>query len=93
MLNTEISATGAIRPVFAPRVRGIGQELLETGKVSQPGTGKLNQVIEKAFVPPTIEQIMMNTADSLNRNKRDNEYRILFVDYAFAHCIGATLLF
>lgn len=51
LLNTEISATGAIRPVFAPRVRGIGQELLETGKVSQPGTGKLNQVIEKAFSP------------------------------------------
>jgi hypothetical protein len=46
---------------------------------------KRNQVIEKAFVPPTIEQIMMNTADSLNRNKRDNEYRILFVDYAFAN--------
>lgn len=46
---------------------------------------KKNQVIQRAFTPPTVQQIVCNEEVSLNRTKRDNEYRILFVDYAFAN--------
>lgn len=46
---------------------------------------KKNQIIQKAFTPPTVEQIILGEDKSLNRPKRDNEYRILFVDYAFAN--------
>lgn len=44
---------------------------------------KKNQIIKTAFKPPTMEQII--TGEDINRTKRDNEYRILFVDYAFAN--------
>ena len=44
---------------------------------------KKNQIIKTAFKPPTMEQII--TGENINRVKRDNEYRILFVDYAFAN--------
>ena len=46
---------------------------------------KKNQIIQRAFTPPTIEQIITHSDETLNRVKRDNEYRILFVDYAFAN--------
>lgn len=46
---------------------------------------KKNQIIKEAFRPPTPLQVITGEAESLNRTKRDNEYRILFVDYAFAN--------
>lgn len=46
---------------------------------------KKNQIIQSAFKPPTIEQIVDGEYITLNRPKRDNEYRILFIDYAFAN--------
>ena len=46
---------------------------------------KRNQVIQNAFIPPTVYQILDGTDKTLNRQKQDNEYRILFVDYAFAN--------
>lgn len=46
---------------------------------------KKNQIIKEAFTPPTISQIISGESERLNRKKQDNEYRILFVDYAFAN--------
>lgn len=45
---------------------------------------KDNQVLEKAFTPPTSIDIYMST-DLGNKKKKQNEVRIVIVDYAFAN--------
>ncbi len=44
---------------------------------------KKNQIIQTAFRKPTYEQII--SKKQINRPKRENEYRLLFIDYAFAN--------
>jgi hypothetical protein len=51
MLSPELSATGVARSLWPARVRGMGRELLETGKVAPSGQGKWNQAIEQLFDP------------------------------------------
>lgn len=45
---------------------------------------KENQIFEKAFTPPTSIDIYMNT-DLGNKKKKQNEVRLVIVDYAFAN--------
>lgn len=45
---------------------------------------KKNQVRFKPFIPPTTEDIMCGN-DLKNREKQDNEYRLLYIDYAFSN--------
>ena len=48
---------------------------------------KKNQLIKKAFKPPTAQDISTN--ENLgNRIKLDNEKRLLWIDYAFANTTG-----
>jgi hypothetical protein len=44
---------------------------------------KKNQVIQTAFRKPTYEDVIAHK--QINRPKQDNEYRLLFIDYAFAN--------
>jgi hypothetical protein len=44
---------------------------------------KRNQIIQEAFRKPNYEDVISHK--QINRPKRDNEYRLLFVDYAFAN--------
>lgn len=44
---------------------------------------KKNQVIQTAFRKPTYEDVIAHK--QINRLKQDNEYRLLFIDYAFAN--------
>lgn len=48
-----------------------------------------NQVVDKAFHPPTIEQFN-SRADLKNRKKKPNEYRLVCVDLAFTKDIKGT---
>ena len=41
-----------------------------------------NQLLKNAFRPPTVEEFKNGTVK--NRKKRDNEYRFIFVDFAWA---------
>lgn len=43
---------------------------------------KRNSVLEKAFIPPTIEDII-NGSSFKNREKEEGEFRALFIDFAF----------
>lgn len=45
---------------------------------------KENQILDKAFVPPTSVDIYMST-DLGNKTKKENELRLVIVDYAFAN--------
>lgn len=47
-----------------------------------------NQVIEKAFVPPTVTDLYMDN-DLGNIPKKQNEVRLVVVDYAFANTTTA----
>lgn len=44
---------------------------------------KKNQIIQTAFRKPTYEDVITNR--DINRPKRENEYRLLFIDFAFAN--------
>jgi hypothetical protein len=44
---------------------------------------KKNQIIQTAFRKPNYEDVISHK--QINRPKRDNEYRLLFVDFAFAN--------
>ena len=44
---------------------------------------KRNQIIQEAFRKPNYEDIISHK--QINRPKQENEYRLLFVDYAFAN--------
>jgi hypothetical protein len=46
-----------------------------------------NQVITEAFIPPNIEEFKNGV--HRNRKKRKNEYRFIFVDFAWASSTGA----
>lgn len=45
---------------------------------------KKNQVVKKAWTYPTIEDIV-NSTNLKNREKQNNEYRLLWIDYAFSN--------
>lgn len=45
-----------------------------------------NQVLKQAFRPPDIEEFKNGTVK--NRKKKDNEYRFVFVDFAWASSTG-----
>lgn len=48
---------------------------------------KKNQLIKRAFIPPTAQDIATN--ENLgNREKQENEKRLLWIDYAFANTTG-----
>lgn len=47
-----------------------------------------NQVIKEAFRPPTVDEFKNGTIK--NRKKKDNEYRFIFVDFAWAGDNGET---
>jgi hypothetical protein len=47
-----------------------------------------NQVIKEAFRPPTVDEFKNGTIK--NRKKKDNEYRFVFVDFAWAGDNGET---
>ena len=49
---------------------------------------KKNQVLKKAFTPPTPESISMSI-DLHNRPKLEKEFRLLWIDYAFADTTGS----
>jgi hypothetical protein len=46
-----------------------------------------NQIIKQAFRPPTAQDISVG-ANLNNREKRNNEFRMLWIDYAFANTTG-----
>jgi len=48
---------------------------------------KKNQIIKQAFRPPTAQDISTGT-NLYNRVKRENEFRMLWIDYAFANTTG-----
>lgn len=48
---------------------------------------KENQVIANAFNPPNTNDIV-SEKNLKNRPKQDNEYRLLFIDYAFANTVS-----
>lgn len=48
-----------------------------------------NQILHKAFRPPTIDEFM-NKVDLKNTVKKEHEIRMLAVDFAFASSTGAT---
>lgn len=43
-----------------------------------------NQVVEEVFIPPTTTDLYMDN-DLGNKQKKDNEVRVIVVDYAFAN--------
>lgn len=49
---------------------------------------KKNQIIKNAFIPPTNNEIANGMFKFKNREKLPNEYRFLFIDYAFANTTG-----
>jgi hypothetical protein len=49
---------------------------------------KKNQILKKAFIPPTTNEIANGVNNLNNRTKLPNEYRMLFIDYAFANTTG-----
>ena len=46
-----------------------------------------NQIIKTPFVPPSIQDIMTNNI-RWSTPKQDGEYRLLYIDYAFANSIA-----
>ena len=50
---------------------------------------KRNQVLHKAFRPPTIDEFM-GQIDLKNVRKKENEIRMLSIDFAFASTTGGT---
>lgn len=49
-----------------------------------------NQIIKKAIIPPNIQK-WANRKDDTNRKKREDEIRLLFVDFAFAGSTGSNI--